>query len=58
MFFKCSFRNVALESIKGWFQNTVYPKRLVDNQLKPVTEIRQTSDQTYKESTGVPLVLT
>ena len=29
-----------LESLKGWFQNSGYPKALVDNQLKHVTETR------------------
>ena len=47
-----------LESLKGWFQNRGYPKTLVDNQLKRVTETRQTSDQTYKRGNGVLLVLT
>ena len=47
-----------LESLKDWFQNRGYPKTLVDNQLKRVTETRQTSDQTYKRASGVPLVLT
>ena len=47
-----------LESLKNWFQNRGYPKTLVDNQLKRVTETRQTSDQTYKRGNGVPLVLT
>ena len=46
-----------LESLKNWFQNRGYPKTLVDNQLKRVTETRQTSDQTYKRGNGVPLVL-
>ena len=31
---------------------------MVDNQLKPVIETRQTSEQTYKRGNGVPLVLT
>ena len=47
-----------LESLKGWFQNRGYPKTLVDNQLKCVTETRQISDHTYKKDSGVPLVLT
>ena len=47
-----------LESLKGWFQNRGYPKTLADNQLKHVTETRQTSDQTYKRGNRVPLVLT
>ena len=47
-----------LESLKGWFQNRIYPKTLVDNQLKRVIETRQTSEQTYKRGNGVPLVLT
>ena len=54
--------NIAFEnhfgSLKGWFQNRGYPKTLVDNQLKRVTETRQTSNQTYKRGSGVPLVLT
>ena len=57
----CSF-NVALEnhleSLKDWFQNREYPKTLVDNQLKRVTETTQTSEQTYKRGNGVPLVHT
>ena len=52
-----AFKN-HLESLEGWFQNRGYPKTLVDNQLKRVTETRQTSDQTYKRGNGVPLVLT
>ena len=52
-----NFEN-RLESLKGWFQNRGYPKTLVDNQLKRVTETRQTSDQTYKRGNGVLLVLT
>ena len=47
-----------LESLKDWFQNREYPKTLVDNQLKRVTETTQTSEQTYKRGNGVPLVLT
>ena len=47
-----------LESLKGWFQNRGYPKTLVDNQFKRVTETRQTSGRTYKRSNGVPLALT
>ena len=47
-----------LESIEGWFQNRRNPKALVENQLKGVTEIRQTSDQTYKRGNGLPVVLT
>ena len=51
--------NVAFEnhheSLKGWFQNRGYPKTLVDNQLKCVTETRQTSDQTYKKGSGAIL---
>ena len=43
---------------KGWFQNRGYPKTLVDNQLKRVTETRQTSYQTCKRGSGVPLALT
>ena len=46
-----------LESLKGWLQNTGYPKILVNNQLKRVTEARRTSDQIYKRGNGVPLVL-
>ena len=45
------FSNVTfenhLQSLKDWFQNRGYPKTLVGNQLKRVTETRQTSDQTY-----------
>ena len=51
-----AFKN-HLESLKRWFQNRGYLKTLVDNQLKHVTETRQTSDQTYKRGNGVPLVL-
>ena len=47
-----------LESLKDFFQNRVYPKRLVDNQLKSVTEARQRSYQTYKKGNGAPLVIT
>ena len=47
-----------LESLKCWCQNRGYPKTMVDIQLKRVTETRQTSDQTYKRGSGVPLVLT
>lgn len=47
-----------LESLEGWFQNKKYPKALLDNQLKGVIETRQTSDQAYKKSNGLPLVLT
>ena len=47
-----------LESLKDRFQNRGYPKTLVDNQLKRVTETGETSDQTYKSGNGVPLVLT
>ena len=39
-------------------QNRGYPKTLVGNQLKRVTETRQISDQTDKKGNGVPLVLT
>ena len=39
-------------------QNRGYPKTLVNNQLKRVTETGQTSDQTYKRGNGVLLVLT
>ena len=46
-----------LESLKCWFQNRGYLKTLVDNQLKHVTETRQTSDQTYKRGNCVPLAL-
>ena len=46
-----------LESLKGWFRNRGYPKRLVGNQLKRVTETRETFDQTYKSGNGVPLIL-
>ena len=57
----CSF-NVALEkyleSLKDRFQNRGYPKTLVDNQLKRVTETRERSDQTYKRGNGVPVVVT
>ena len=52
-----AFKN-HLESLKAWFQNRGYPKTLVENQLKPVIETRQTSEQTYKRGNGVPLVLT
>ena len=52
-----AFKN-HLESFKAWFQNRGYPKTLVENQLKPVIETRQTSEQTYKRGNGVPLVLT
>ena len=52
-----AFKN-HLESLKGWFQNRGYPKTLVDNQLKCVTETKQTSDQTYKRGNGVPIALT
>ena len=45
-----------LESLKGWFPNRGYPKTLVENQLKRVTETRQTSEQTYKRGNGVPPV--
>ena len=47
-----------LESLKDRFQNTGYPKALVDNQLKRVTETRERSDQTYKRGNGVPVVVT
>ena len=47
-----------LKSLKGWFQNRGYPKALVENQLKRITETRQTSDQIYKRGNGVLLVLT
>ena len=47
-----------LQSLKGQFQNRGYPKTLVGNQLKCVTETRQTSDQTYKRGNGVLLVFT
>ena len=57
MFSKLAFGN-HLESLKGWFQNRGYPKKLVYNQLKRVAETRQTSDQTNKRSNGVPLALT
>ena len=57
MFLQCSFEN-HLESLRGWFQNRGYPKTLVENQLKCVTETRQTFDQTYKRGNGVLLVLT
>ena len=33
-----------LERLKDWFQNRGYPKTLVDNQLKCVTETRQTAE--------------
>ena len=56
------FSNVAfenhLESLRSWLQNRGYPKTLVDNQLNCVTEIRQTSHQTYKRGNDAPLVLT
>ena len=59
---KLCLSNVAfenhLESLKGCFQNRGYLKTLVKNQLKRVTETRQTPEQPYKSGNGVPLVLT
>ena len=52
-----AFEN-QLESLKEWFQNREYPKTLVENQLKRITETRQTSDQTRKRGNGVLLILT
>ena len=47
-----------LESFEDWFQNRGNPLTLVDNQLKRVTETRQSSEQTYKRGSGVLLVHT
>ena len=59
---KLCLSNVAfenhLESLEGCFQNRGYLKTLVKNQLKRVTETRQTPEQPYKSGNGVPLVLT
>ena len=51
-----AFEN-RLESLQDWFQNRGYAKTLVDNQLKHVTETRETSDDIYKVDNDVPLVL-
>ena len=52
-----AFKN-HLESLQGWFQNREYPKTLVDNQLKHITETRETSDHSCKRGNAVPFVLT
>ena len=51
-----AFEN-RLESLRDWYQNRGYRKKLVDNQLKHVSERRQKSDEIYKIGNGVPIVL-